>query len=223
MITANVIHRVFRIRCGTGTGTVFALDVDDKQYLVTAKHVLPGVPSPLKVDIFSNGNWTDLPVTLVGHAPAEIDVSVLATDRQLTPSELPLEPTSAGAVYGQEVFFLGYPYGIIGKYLFGPEGSPLPLVKRATLSLFCGNVWLLDGHNNPGFSGGPVVFIRPGTKDFKVAGVISGFQATEEPVLLSGGQLTPFVYRYNTGIIVCHLIDNAVALIKANPIGVSLH
>jgi len=29
-------------------------------------------------------------------------------------------------------------------------------------------------------------------------------------------------YRYNTGIIVCHMIDHAVGLIKANPIGFSL-
>lgn len=222
MITANVIHRVFRIRCGVGSGTAFALDIDGKQYLVTAKHVLAGAPSPLRIDVFSNGNWADLPVTFVGHATSDIDISVLAADQRLTPSELPLEPTSSGAVYGQEVFFLGYPYGIVGKFLFGPGGFPLPLVKRATLSLFHGDVWLLDGHNNPGFSGGPVVFVTPGAKDFKVAGVISGFQATDEPVL-AGGQPTPFVYRYNTGIIVCHMIDHAVALIKANPIGFSLN
>ncbi|MGB0071218.1 MAG: hypothetical protein WBQ11_24625 [Isosphaeraceae bacterium] len=160
-------------------------------------------------------------MTLVGHGPPDIDVSVLATDRRLTPSELPLEPSSEGIVYGQELFFLGFPYGIIGKYLFRPEGYPLPLVKRATLSLFHGDVYLLDGHNNPRFSGGPVVFVPPGRRDFKVAGVISGFRAEEEPVL-AGGQPTPLVYHYNTGIIVCQRIEHAVALIQANPIGFSL-
>lgn len=218
MITANVIHRVFWIRCGAATGTAFALDVDGKQYLVTAKHVLAGGPTPLTIDVFSNGNWSGLPVTLVGHAGPDIDISVLAADRRLTPAELPIEPSSAQAVYGQDVFFLGFPYGIVGKYLFGPGGYPLPLVKRATLSLLDGHVWLLDGHNNPGFSGGPVVFVPPSTNAFKVAGIISGFQAVEEPVL-AGGQPTPLVYRYNTGIIVCHLIDHAVGLIKANPVG----
>jgi len=221
MITANVIHRVLWLRCGVDIGTAFALDVDSKQYLVTAKHILAGAPSLVNVDVFSNGNWIDLPVTLVGHAATDIDISVLATNRRLTPSELPLEPSSAGAVYGQEVFFLGFPYGIVGKYLLGPQGYPLPLVKRATLSLFHGDVWLLDGHNNPGFSGGPVVFVPLGAKDFKVAGVISGFQAVDEPVL-AGGQPTPLVYRYNTGIIVCHMIEHAVGLIKANSIGFSL-
>src|SRR5262249_6713368 len=130
-------------------------------------------------------------------------------------------PTSDGAVYGQEVFFLGFPYGITGPFTLGPEGYPIPLVKRATLSLFHGDVWLLDGHNNPGFSGGPVVFKKPGTEEFKVAGVISSFRFAEEPVL-AGGQPTPLVYRYNTGIIKCPRIDHAVALIRANPIGHAL-
>ena len=160
-------------------------------------------------------------MTLVGHGPPDIDVSVLATDRRLTPSELPLEPSSEGIVYGQELFFLGFPYGTIGKYLFRPAGYPLPLVNRATLSLFHGDVYLLDGHNNPRFSGGPVVFVPPGRRDFKVAGVISGFRAEEEPVL-AGGQPTPLVYHYNTGTIVCQRIEHALVLIQANPIGFSL-
>jgi hypothetical protein len=222
MITSNVIHRVFWIRCGMTTGTAFALDVDGKQYLATAKHVLAGGTSPLTIEVYSNGNWTALPVNLVGHAAPDIDVSVLATDRRLTPPDLPLVPTSAGAAYGQDVFFLGFPYGLIGKYCVGLGGYPLPLVKRATLSLFHGNdAWLLDGHNNPGFSGAPVVFVPHGGKDFNVGGIISSFHAVDEPVLASG-QATPLVYRSNTGIIVCHLIDHAVALIQSNPIGISL-
>lgn len=173
------------------------------------------------MEIYANRKWAPLPVTVVGNGGANIDISVLAANRRLTPADLPLEPTSAGAVYGQEVFFLGFPYGITGRFAFGPDGSPLPLVKRATLSLFQGDLWFLDGHNNPGFSGGPVVFKKPGEQEFKVAGVISGFQAVEEPVL-AGGQPTPLVYRYNTGIILCHMIDHAVALIRANPIGHAL-
>ena len=221
MITSNVIHRVFWVRCGAATGTAFALDVDGKQYLVTAKHVLASGRSPLIIDVFSNGDWSVCPVTLVGHAGPEIDVSVLATDRRLTPSELPLEPTSAGAAYGQEVFFLGFPYGIVGKFLLGAGGYPLPLVKRATLSLFLRGCLVVGWTQQPWFFGRSGC-VRPArANEFKVAGVISGFQAVEEPVL-AGGLPTPLVYRYNTGIILCHMIDHAVGLIKANPIGFSL-
>ena len=221
MITANVIHRVFWIRCGSAMGTAFAIDVDGKQYLTTARHVVTSVPSPLSVEVFSNGAWASLPARLVGHGLADVDVSVLATDRRLTPSDLLLEASSDGMAYGQEVFFLGFPYGMTGRFLFGTDGCPLPLVKRATLSLFHGSVYLLDGHNNPGFSGGPVVFSPPGVPRYKVAGIISGFQANEEPIY-SGGQPTPLVYKYNTGIIVSHPIERAVELIRSNPDGYDL-
>lgn len=33
---------------------------------------------------------------------------------------------------------------------------------------------------------------------------------------------TSLVYSYNTGIIVCHVIDHAVGVIQANPIGFAL-
>ena len=56
MITANVIHRVLWVRCGTATGTAFALDVDGREYLATAKHILTAGPSPLTIEVFSNGN-----------------------------------------------------------------------------------------------------------------------------------------------------------------------
>ncbi len=79
------------VRCGAATGTAFGLDIDGKQYLVTAKHVLANGPTPLAIDLFSNGNWSGLPVTLVGHAGPDTDISVLATDRRLTPSELPVD------------------------------------------------------------------------------------------------------------------------------------
>ena len=42
MITSNFIHRIFRIKCGEFMGTGFTIDVDGKQYVVTAKHVVNG-------------------------------------------------------------------------------------------------------------------------------------------------------------------------------------
>jgi S1-C subfamily serine protease len=221
LITANVIHRVFRIRYGQQAATAFAIDIDGRQYLITAKHVVAPINGKERLGIFANGAWTDLPVQLVGHS-TDADISVLATDRRLTPSDLPLEPTSAGLVYSQEVLFLGFPYDILSTYIFEGEGFPLPLVKKAIVSSFVNRgTFLLDGHNNPGFSGGPVVFVRPGEKDLKVAAVISGYQAVNEPVF-AGDQKAPLVYRYNTGIIVAYSIDHAVTLIRSNPIGFKL-
>ena len=221
MITSNVIHRVFRVRFGGATGTAFAIDVDGRQYLVTAKHVIDTLADEAQLDVYANGGWTALPVKLVGHAPADTDVSAMATNRRMTPGPLPLEPSQDGLIYGQDVYFLGFPYNILSRYVSGTDGFPLPLAKRALLSCFEHDLLLLDGHNNPGFSGGPVVFTEANRRDFKVAAVVSGFQAVEEPVYESG-QKTPLVYMHNTGITVAYSISHAVSLIRANPIGYQL-
>jgi hypothetical protein len=98
----------------------------------------------------------------------------------------------------------------------------MPFVKKAILSAMSTENEVehlfLDGHNNPGFSGGPVVFKTHGSNDLKVAAVISGYRYTEGPVF-SDGSAMPLVYRYNTGIIVAHSIRIATDLIAANPVG----
>lgn len=76
----------------------------------------------------------------------------------------------------------------------------------------------LDGHNNKGFSGGPVLFKEHGHGELKVAAVISGYRFANEPVF-NGDQELPITYRYNTGIIISYGIKHAVALVQANPIG----
>jgi len=99
---------------------------------------------------------------------------------------------------------------------------PIPFVKKGIISNFFENKGVehiyLDGHNNLGFSGGPVVYYSIEKKDHRVAAVISAFESTDEPIY-RGDTATDLVYRYNTGIIVSHSILHAVEVIKANPIG----
>jgi S1-C subfamily serine protease len=218
MITSNVIHRVFRIKVGAAEATAFTIDVDDREYLVTAKHVAESVKSEQDIELFANGRWATYRVEPVGHAAGDMDISVLAARVRLTPGKFPMPATSNGLVYGQDLYFLGFPYGFLGRYLFGPSGYPLPFVKRATVSLLDGSFFFLDGHNNPGFSGGPVVFRTLGEQEFKVAAVVSGYRFVNEPIY-AGADKTSFTYQYNTGIIESHAIDSALDLIAATPIG----
>lgn len=221
MITSNVIHRVFRIKYIGYTGTAFTIDIDGKQYLITAKHLAGEISAQDTIEVLSNNTWVPLQTRLIGHADEAIDISVLATDRRLTPPDLPMIASSDGLIYGQDVFFLGFPHGIQGNIIFGADGYPMPLVKKALVSAMDKNEYLLDGHNNPGFSGGPVVFRKPGVPQLQVAAVISAFQYVEEPIFASG-QATPLVYKANTGIIVSHNVNHAVSLIRDNPVGFEL-
>lgn len=224
MITTNAIQRTFHIRVGDSTGTCFTIDVDDKQYLVTAKHVVPDLVGTSNIEIFHEQQWKNIEVTVVGHCDGEIDISVLTTNLQISPTH-PLEPTSAGMAYGQDVYFLGFPYGMAGE--IGPMNRdfPFPFVKKAIVScMYINNdiqINFLDGHNNPGFSGGPVIFKEHNSRDYNVCSVVSGYRYAEEPVYQNGNPV-PLELRANTGIVITYGIKHAVDLIEANPIGFEL-
>ena len=101
VITANVIYRVFRLKVGLETGTAFTIEEEGREYLVTARHLAHSLQGTSEVEIFKDGGWSPLEVTKVGHAPGEVDISVLAPAEGLTPSRpLPLPASSKGLVYG---------------------------------------------------------------------------------------------------------------------------
>lgn len=86
------------------------------------------------------------------------------------------------------------------------------------------SILLLDGHNNPGFSGGPVVFREAGKlgTDYQVASVISGYRFEPETILDAEGNETQYRYRSNTGIILSYNINHALDAIHDNPIGIEI-
>jgi hypothetical protein len=184
-----------------------------------------GQSFPRTIDLFRQDTWIPVSAQIVGLGPATVDVAVLTVDRQLSPT-FPLEPSMVGMVWGQDVYFLGFPYGLFGNVGSGANGFPLPFIKKATLSAIGATpggpgILFLDGHNNPGFSGGPVVYKRLTSDDWCVASVISGYRFANEPVY-QGVSDSGLVYRENTGIIVSHNISHAMEIINANPIGFAL-
>jgi S1-C subfamily serine protease len=225
MITNSVLQRTFSLECQGRCGTCFTIDVAGRQYIVTARHLVEGLDGRGEIHLFREKMWQTLPVTLVGRHSGEADIAVLAADRRLSP-DLPLEARSGGLALGQDVYFLGFPYRLHTDVGALNRDFPLPFVKKATLScLAVGedgvSCFFLDGHNNPGFSGGPVVFTRPGELRYRVAAVISGFRTHSQPVY-RGEEPSEWVTFENTGIILAYGIRHAVDLIKANPIGLEL-
>jgi Trypsin-like peptidase domain len=218
VVTANALTRVFRIRTGgedEDGATCFTIEVDERQYIVTADHVVPNVVAGGAIEVFRERGWERLVVTSITHMPVStFDIAILALDRPISRT-LPLEPTGDGLSYGQDVFFPGYPHGMS---MIIPElhATPMPFVKHAILSAWerdSGNKlrMLLDGVNNPGFSGGPVVFkpMRDGS-DFRVAGVVSFFRFTTVAVYTDDGRDTGVRAEVNAGLITANHIDHAV-------------
>ena len=226
MITSNVIQRTFQLRCGEDLGTCFTIDVDDKQYLCTAKHCLDNFRGN-SIELFHEEQWKTLEVELVGFGSNDTDICVLSTKIQLSPSYR-LPPTMDGIALGQDAYFLGFPYGIQIEVGDINQHFPLPLVKRATVSAIQRfqeqTIMFLDGHNNPGFSGGPIVFTKPGDvkNELSVAAIISGYRFEPSPVLDDKDKETSLKVHTNTGIVFSYAIKHALDAIYENPIGAEI-
>lgn len=221
LVTANALHRTFCISFKDKVGTCFTIDVSGKQYIITARHIVDGIKHNDRISIRFKGTWSEFGVELVGE-DADTDTAVLAPD-QLISVLHPLPASISGLAVSQEVYFLGYPYALSSNIEILNYSFPLPFVKTAIVSAFEVDasrvkIIFLDGYNNPGFSGGPVVFAAPGHQDLKVAGVVSGFRWEWERVFAEEIE-SSLKYRQNTGIVIAYSIDYALALIEKNPVG----
>ncbi|MFH4965675.1 serine protease [Gaetbulibacter sp. M235] len=220
MITANVIARTYHIKYKNGTGTCFTIDFEGKQYFVTAKHVIENLKNGEIVELFYKKKWQKVQVKLTGHSKYS-DVSVFATDILLN-KDLPLPTKFGGIAYGQDLYFLGFPYGLKSEVGSLNREFPFPLVKKGILSAIFmeppAKYMLIDGHNNPGFSGGPVVFKEGNSNVFNVCGIISSYRFELQETYLNN-KPTQIKLKANTGIVIAYTIDNAIELIKSNPNG----
>lgn len=221
-VTSNILQRTFRIGHGDSTGTCFTVDMDNRRYLVTARHVVETISDGGIVRIEHGGEWKSVPVDLVGHGKDDVDISVLSP-HAIFGGQHPLAVKSADLQLAEEVYFLGFPYGIGFDAGEINDGFPMPLVKRAIVSALPPRPepLLLDGHNNPGFSGGPVVRRwREGVQ--AVVGVVSAFSSENPKVIDEAGNPGPYSYSVNTGIVHAFNSLEVKEIIAAHPIGIAL-
>lgn len=214
---ANVLQRTLWLRCGQKHGTGFTIEVEDHQFLVTAKHVVNQHPSQA-VEIFMEGSWRPLDGIPVPGDPEWADVAVFAPSRVLTPA-LPTLFDHKDARVGQQLFILGFPFdpGEQLSNLFHLAGlGPVPMVKGAHLAAFvktpgAGHLsMLLDCYANEGFSGGPVVgFTDKAPGQIAIMGVVSHYVPEHKPVV-AGGATTALTAEHNPGILVTLDIGHAI-------------
>jgi S1-C subfamily serine protease len=218
---AEHLHRVFQVKSGTNIGTASAIDIDGRQYLVGALHVVESAIGTATLEIYQGNVWKPFPFDLVG-INFEADVAVYALKERIVPPDLPIDIDSRGCIAGQEVFFLGYPLGIRGHPV-GP-GFPLPVIKRGVLALFdpgpLRSIYI-SASANPGFSGGPVYFPHRDTGRATLVGIIVEALGYEVPVKNADGENIGTVLT-DSNLVRCNYIDHALDLIRAKPIGFKL-
>jgi hypothetical protein len=228
-LTGEIVKQVFMIRHEAGAGTAFTAQHEGKLYLITARHVLNGdgtapIADPVHIEIRHDNQWKPLICRLIGVGGGAADVAVLAPPILLADFP-PVGMHSQHLVYSQDVYFLGFPFNLHGNIGFVNMDYPLAYVKKGIVSMVAlpGQPHIvIDGHNNPGFSGGPVVFrndvgLDPG---WCIAGVISGYSETREPVYVGDSEAqSVYTIAENSGLVDATRIEEVLALIRANPMG----
>ena len=203
----------------------FALNVDGRQYIVSARHVIGDGARPTNLSVLLNKRLINLPVTFVGEGKGEIDISVLTPGYSII-SNVPFE-TSLGLIVGQDIFYVGFPLKMWANGGELMQGRPFPFVKKGTLS----TGWdpestvksvYVDTVSAKGFSGGPLFFVEQTTGVLKIAGVVAKYRTDFEPVLNKDGQESGNKVETNTGLMLAYGINHAIDIIRANPIGLQI-
>ncbi len=226
LITTNILPRIFHVRVGARKGTAFSIDVDGRQYLVTAAHLLRQLGAGVVVELLHGAKWKPIEAVVVGLAAPQVDVAVLALQFRITLPEFTIEPSMVGLTSGQDAYCLGFPFGERGGAGTSAQKFPVPFIKKVAVSYMPDTMspvrcLYLTGLGNPGFSGGPVAFREEGRMNLKIAAVVSTFQYETEPVYV-GSEALHLNPQHNSDIIVSYDIKHALDLIHLNPVGAQL-
>lgn len=205
VVPSNILQRTFCISYNASSGTGFTIDVAGHQYLLTARHVVEGLAPNSSVTVLRNSAWEPLQISNVWYSPSGADIALLSLRDVLSPAHSLAVGDSAAFFLSQRIFFLGFPYGLHMDASQVNNGYPVPFVKSGIVASFSpvsngSQLIYCDGHNNPGFSGGPIVVVSD-RHEVTVIAVVSGYRFNEDPVLLNGAD-TGLTYRANTGLVI---------------------
>lgn len=224
LINQRIINHVFLIKFNNSIGTCFEIEVDGKEYMVTAKHVIQGINDRDYIDLFKGYGWIKVPINLVGnHKYADVSVFALNFHPECINDSI---NCGTSVNYSQGVYFLGFPYGMhqddVARLV--NEMYPMAFVKKAILSAVVQEngytIFILDGNNNPGFSGGPVIYYDMWKKENCILGIISSYRIDPQEIIDKNGNVVKdVVSKGNSGIINVYSIECALELISQNPIG----
>ena len=227
MITSNVIQKIFFIKFYDFAASSFTVEKNDKQYLATVRHLFkadsnkPSYPfevnhgDEINLSIFHNDRWEDIICEVYFHEHIDIDIAVLQLPSDISPRHK-LEPNSYGLLLSQNTYFLGFPYQMFGDAANLNRSFPFPFVKQAIFSAYTKGtngevIFFFDGHNNPGFSGGPIVFQQNNRGDFKICAVVRGYIEQEGQIEFDSNVAN---YTENSGIIVGYNIKHLIEIIE---------
>jgi hypothetical protein len=180
--SASHLHTCVSIRSEGGQGTAFAYGRGTRSCFVTAAHVLAGSQEGGFIQIRRHGDWQSFPLTMVSPHRGGQDIALFAVSGLVLDLQHDFSHPDDPKLYpGQELKFTGFPHDL-ENLIDSPMGFSTPLVRTAFLS---GTIKLsdpdrtllvLDGLNNPGYSGGPIWAPGPELDKPSLLGIVSGYR-----------------------------------------------
>ena len=171
------IGRCLNICYALSTGTTFLYSDEKGVVFITAAHVICAVQPGDNIMFRRPGEWLPAQVRSIALDDEGYDVGAFTLDGwQFAIVEQEKRPL--GMFPGAEVKFLGFPHGLENSYP-SDNGFCTPLVRTAffsgVTSIAGQDLMILDGINNPGYSGGPIFSAQPDGSPTLV-GIISGYR-----------------------------------------------
>lgn len=232
--TTALFARVLMVQSAHDRGTIFALNVDQREYWITAKHILTGKKHPphgtlenksTLLQILNPGvegeQWVSVTFSVIDPGN-DVDIVVLAPPNPLFGEAASTISTgSDNVVLGGDCEFMGFPFGAGWHGTYNGKPIWMSFVKHCTVSGVVPEperFWVLDAINNGGFSGGPV-FTGTGSQ-LKIVGVVSGYRTEPTDVIPSDPAVKPnATANLNSGFFIAYDIEYAIDAIHKNPIG----
>lgn len=202
--------------------TCFYATIKNRFIFVTAKHVFKNTPANgTNIDFYTyqDKQWKIASGEFYTDNDPLSDIAVICIYKNVN-SGNPFEIGENYMGLGQDIFFAGYPYGMIPDIsIDNSYAQPFPFVKKATLSAleYKDSTLIIwgDGHNNPGFSGGPIFnkIYKNGRPRTQLIGVISGYRYQKDTVHLNE-QKTPYHTKENSGILKATSITSLIRIVN---------
>jgi len=140
-----------------------------------------------------------------------VDIAILTVDEDLS-NRLLARMTIGGVLLSGDAYFLGFPYGkFMEDTAYLNNNYPTPYIRKGIFSTLPFTkdgveMFYIDGMNNPGFSGGPCVFIAAEDRATfipSVCGIVKGYFPHEREVNTPFG---PYSFEENSGLVEIHSI-----------------
>lgn len=172
-ITANTLQRVYQVKSWNWVWTWFTIEKNNIQYLITAKHIYKW-----EIEVLINNEFVKLDSLPIFPDNSDVDIVAFNLNNHISPT-LDVWIWTKGVIYGQDVFFLWYPFWTRDWSNTIIWNTFVPFIKKWVLSAINNSKWywilFIDWHNNKWFSGWPIIFNDKNNKPC-IWWIISGYK-----------------------------------------------